>query len=96
MLDRKYVIVSMCHKGIANGGALLFWGVRTEDDQKRSFGGYTSNLDTCEIYTKEEIVNSSYKFPFYKKGYKPKKDIDYAIPINELENFGRKMTIIYR
>lgn len=52
--DRKYVIVSNEHSAWPNG-ALLFWGRRTEDSQKRSFGGYTTRFDQCELYTREEI-----------------------------------------
>lgn len=54
MEDRKYVIVSNEHSTWPNG-ALLFWGRRTEDGQERSFGGYTTRFDQCELYTREEI-----------------------------------------
>lgn len=39
--ERKYVIVSNEHDSWPRG-ALLFWGRRTEDEEKRSFGGYTT------------------------------------------------------
>lgn len=54
MDDRKYVIVSNEHPAWPKG-ALLFWGRHTEDDQQRSFGGYTTRFDQCEKYTRAEI-----------------------------------------
>lgn len=48
------MIVSNEYSAYPNG-ALLFWGRRTEDGQKRSFGGYTTSFDQCELYTREEI-----------------------------------------
>ena len=50
MRDRRYVIVCNEHSGMFRG-TLLFWGSRTEDGQERSFGGYTSDIDNCEIYS---------------------------------------------
>ena len=61
-MNRDYVIVCNEHKGIFEG-ALLFWGHKTEDEEKRSFGGYTSNIDECEVYTLEEINQSKFNFP---------------------------------
>lgn len=48
------MIVSNVHSAWPNS-ALLFWGRRTEDGQERSFGGYTTRFDQCELYTREEI-----------------------------------------
>ena len=53
MRDRRYVIVCNEHSGMFRG-TLLFWGSRTEEGQERSFGGYTSDIDNCEIYSENE------------------------------------------
>lgn len=51
---REYVIVCNEHKAILPE-ALLFWGKLSEDDQERSFGGYTCDISKCERYTKQEL-----------------------------------------
>lgn len=51
--NREYVIV--CNRHRKNWDELLFWGKYTRYDEKRSFGGYTSNIDKCERYTLDEI-----------------------------------------
>lgn len=58
---REYVIV--CNRNRKNGEDLLFWGSLTRYDEKRSFGGYTSEVDKCEKYTLEDIKSW--------KGYSP-------------------------
>lgn len=53
--ERKYVIVCNEHKAIIKD-ALLFWGSLTDDSTgKRSFGGYTCQIDKCERYTRKEL-----------------------------------------
>ena len=52
--ERKYVIVANEHDSWPRG-ALLFWGRLTQDDEKRSYGGYTTRWDRCEKYTREEL-----------------------------------------
>lgn len=94
MKEREYVVICNRYRGIA--GSLLFWGSHTENHEKRSFGGYTSDLDSCERYTKEEIENSSYKFRFYVSKDNYKKFDDIAIKVKQLKRLGTKMTIIYR
>lgn len=95
-LIREYVIVCNRHKGIA--GSLNFWGVRTPNGEKRSFGGYTSNLEECEIYNIAEIDRKEY--PVYDEDFKPdewRKQQDFAIRITQLEELGyRPMLIYYR
>ena len=54
-MKREYVIVSNRHQS-RFPGCVLFWGYRTEDNEKRSFGGYTYGLDKCERYTLEESI----------------------------------------
>lgn len=95
---RNYVIVCNRYKGIA--GALLFWGEKTNDDEPRSFGGYTSDFNKCEKYTADEIKQSGYGFPFYgidisHDNYR--KVEDFAIEISRLKALGyRQMLIYYR
>lgn len=64
---RKYVIVSNVHSG-ASSANILFWGRLTADNEKRSFGGYTADIDSCERYTMDEIVAFSTKFAVYHLG----------------------------
>ena len=46
----------MCneHKAMLKD-TLLFWGSLTDDNAKRSFGGYTCQIDKCERYTRQEL-----------------------------------------
>lgn len=67
MRDRRYVIVCNEHSGMFRG-TLLFWGSRTEEGQERSFGGYTSDIDNCEIYSENEVKEKGYYFPKYHDG----------------------------
>lgn len=93
--DREYVIVCNKHRGYWLG-CLLFWGERTPDDEKRSFGGYTSNLNICERYTKSELENSHYNFPFYKSGDDWKKYENFAVRIDQFNELGlRQATVVY-
>lgn len=59
-MERNYVIVSNEH---SYGDRVVFWGRRTLDDEKRSFGGYTTDLYACEVYTRQELED-------YRKGMK--------------------------
>lgn len=65
--ERKYAIVCNEHSGMWPG-TLLFWGHRTQDNEARSFGGYTSNIDGCELYSDKEIKEKGYHFPRYHEG----------------------------
>lgn len=90
-MEREYVIVCNEYSGYYPG-CLLFWGELTSDEaQKRSFGGYTSDVDKCEKYTIEEIRKSGYKFPVYdgrmtRKSFKTHRDV--AIKISQLCELG--------
>ena len=99
-LDREYIIVCNEHKGVF-AGALLFWGHKTEDNEKRSFGGYTSDIDKCEMYTLKEIREKNYHFPVYEKGmsfYDFLKLDDVIITKTDLLRFKelKTMKIVYR
>ena len=97
-LKRNYVIVCNEHKGIA--GSLLFWGTHSKDEEKRSFGGYTSDFNACEKYTLKEIEDSNYSFPVYGKGVNHdnyRKVDDFVIEIKRLRVLDcRPMLIYYR
>mgnify|MGYP000092217642 FL=1 len=90
-MDRKYVIVCNKHKAMWNG-CLLFWGHLTYDDESRSFGGYTSDLERCERYTLEEIQDEHYTFPIYDEGTMTRRDFlnceDIVISIPQLVKLG--------
>lgn len=66
--DRQYVIVCRRHKALLSP-ALLFWGSLTDDDAKRSYGGYTMDIDKCERYTRDELEkwrgNLKEEYPFF-------------------------------
>lgn len=67
--ERKYVIVCNEHEAIIKD-TLLFWGSLTNDNkEKRSFGGYTCQIDKCERYTREELEefrgNLKAEYPFF-------------------------------
>ena len=96
-MNREYVIVCNRHVGVVKE-ALLFWGTYTADNEKRSFGGYTSDIERCEKYTLEEAKTRG--FPVYGTDFHKKelqKQQDYIIKISELEELGfRKFTIMLR
>lgn len=97
-MERNYVIVCNRHSGI--DGSLLFWGNKTKDNQKRSFGGYTSDFNNCEKYTLEDIEKSDCKFPVYGKELHHdnwREAEDFIIEISRLKALGyRPMMIYYR
>lgn len=67
--ERKYVIVCNEYPAIFKD-ALLFWGHLTDDSsEKRSFRGYTCQIDKCERYTRKELEefrgDLKHKYPFF-------------------------------
>lgn len=98
-INREYIIVCNEHKAMFPG-CLLFWGHRTQDEETRSFGGYTSDINKCERYTAEELYNCGYKFPIYngENEIDFKKIDDVIIKIDELLAFDwlKTMTVVYR
>lgn len=99
--EREYVIVCNEHKGLF-AGCLLFWGERTADGEKRSFGGYTSNLDACERYTLEEVQEYCPYIPVVQEDEKVLLSFidceDVAVKASVLTNSRRlkTATVIYR
>ena len=60
--ERNLVAVSIKHTEYKwkFGMPCLLWGHRTEDDQKRSFGGYTQFPHHAELYSLEDWEKSNY------------------------------------
>lgn len=95
--ERKYVIVCNEHSGNWPG-ALLFWGHRTQDAEERSFGGYTSDIDGCELYSERDLKEKGYHFPKYRKGMTWKKfreHDDIVIEPKCLEQLGYKQMKVW-
>ena len=102
--DRQYVIVCRRHKALLSP-ALLFWGSLTDDDAKRSYGGYTMYINKCERYTRDELEkwrgNLKEEYLFFDE-LKAKSDFyrqdEILIRIWELEHIlgYRKYTVLTR
>lgn len=97
--NREYVIVCNKHKAMFPG-CLLFWGHKTNDDEKRSFGGYTSDIEKCERYSIEDLEKCDYNFPLYNGENEAdfKKIDDVIIKVDDLLAFDwlKTMTVVYR
>ena len=102
--NKKYMIVTKRHEGIVNN-ALLFWGHLTDDNEKRSFGGYTVDINKCEKYTREELEqfrkgrnDDKNSMPFYDETDKPNyyiKHSDLLVTMEDLQKLGyRKFTVM--
>lgn len=50
-VERKYVLVSAKW----TSELLVFWGSLTKDEDERSYAGYTSDLNSCERYSLDEV-----------------------------------------
>lgn len=90
--ERKYVIVCNEHSGNW-AGVLLFWGHRTQDNETRSFGGYTSDIDKCELYSDRDLKEKGYHFPKFREGMTLEEFRGYDDVLIEpkyLENLGYK------
>lgn len=90
--ERKYVIVCNEHDAMLKG-TLLFWGSHTGDDEKRSFGGYTCQIDKCERYTRKELEAWRGKlvkeYPFFDELGKPSdffRNAEVLISIDDLKD----------
>ena len=98
--NRKYMIVTKRHEGIIKE-ALLFWGHLTSDKEKRSFGGYTVDVNKSERYTKEELEkfrndrhDNKQTMPFYSETDDPEyyiKYYDLLATIEDLQKLGYKL-----
>ncbi len=98
--SRRYVIVCNEHNGMW-AGCVLFWGHLTDDGEKRSFGGYTSDIDGAERYSPQDLESGNWHFQVYNKDTMSQQDFlkvrDIAILPEELEGLGyRTMKVWYR
>lgn len=97
---RDYVIV--CNRHRKKWEDLLFWGKYTNFEEKRRFGGYTSDLNKCERYTLTEIKTwrgySSEHYIMFED-IDPAKFYDYPdiiCTISQLESIGFQKATIMR
>lgn len=62
MNERRYLAVSIKHTEYRwkFGEPCVLWGYRTENNEKRSFGGYTTYPNHAELYSLEDWEKSSY------------------------------------
>lgn len=98
--SRRYVIASNRHSG-AWIGCMLFWGKLTRDDEIRSFGGYTCNIDAAERYSPQDLESGNWHFEIFNKETMTLDDFlqkpDIAILPEELEELGYKaIRVMYR
>ena len=60
--DRKYLAISIKHTEYKwkFGMPCVLWGHRTQDEEKRSFAGYTQYPNNAELYSLQDWVESGY------------------------------------
>lgn len=64
MNNRKYVAVSIKHSQHDRSKLPVLWGYkRTQDNEKRCFADYTTDIDKCELYSLDDFRNT------YGNGY---------------------------
>lgn len=95
--ERRYVLLSV--KWCRNG-TLIFWGSRTADEEGRSFGGYTDDLNQCERYTFDEARNERHDHYEYKdETIEELMNIDrggtWIVNIDDLDKLGRKSLVFH-
>lgn len=98
--ERKYAAISIKHSTHDKSPVPVLWGGtgRTRDDEKRCFSGYCNSVDTCEVYSLNDFLqtygNSYIKCDEpvqmcfdYKKRYKAHDTV--LVDIEELRQFLR-------
>lgn len=71
-------------------GQLIFWGRLTDDDEERSFGGYTNDSSQCERYSLQELKNEGTWQQFTPDLWTKCSEKSYYITESELvEYFGK-------
>lgn len=95
--ERRYVLLSV--KWCRNG-TLVFWGKRTADEEERSFGGYTNDLNQCERYTYDESRSERHTHHEYKgESLEELMNIDrsgtWIVNIDDLDKLGRKSLVFH-
>lgn len=98
--SREYVIVSPKHSNFPFSGALVYWGHLSADNEKRSFGGYTFNLDKCERYTLKEVLDKRkdlylYHGESYREMFQHENVIIKVSELFAIEDL-QKATMVYR
>ncbi len=76
----------------------MFWGHLTKDDEKRSFGGYTDDINACERYTFEEArsertTHYEYRGESLTELMNINRDGTWIVNINDLHLLGKKVTV---
>lgn len=89
--DRCYVLLSIKW---TRKGTLMFWGTISEDDNQRSFGGYTDDINTCERYTFEEarserVSHYNYNDETLTELMNIDRDGTWIVHIKDLRNLGK-------
>ncbi|QNK86467.1 hypothetical protein H7992_14485 [Sporosarcina sp. resist] len=92
--EREYVLLSW--KWCWDKDHLVFWGHQTADEEKRSYGGYTMDVEGCEKYTEQELIESHHRFWGSQRMHELDREGTYAIKLSDLLKFGQKKTIIYK
>lgn len=84
MDERNLVAVSIRHtiSGWKFGMPCWLWGRRTENDEKRSFSGYTQYPNVAEVYSLKEWQESGYGAGDVCPAYK-RELCDCDLPTNE-------------
>ncbi len=89
-VERNIVIISS-HTFDNGARNLLFWGRLTANDEPRSFGGYTQDIDKCERYAYDEISRKTFPlcgsdFPLMDWRKRLKDGDDFIICVDDLIN----------
>lgn len=93
-VSREYVKVSQKHSFVK--GYILFWGSYTEDDEERSYGGYTNDFNTCEKYSKEDLEKDYREHPYFEDMTSAEVltfDQTFNIKISDLSKLANKRVI---
>lgn len=71
--NRNLVAISIKHTMYKwkFGMPCVLWGHRTQDDEKRSFGGYTRYPNNAEVYSLDDWAKSCYAGADYMKVDEP-------------------------
>lgn len=95
--ERRYVLLSV--KWCRNG-TLVFWGEKTADEEERSFGGYTNDLNHCERYTYDESKNEWHShYEYNGESLQELMNIDregtWIVNVDDLDKLGRKSLVYH-
>ena len=100
-MNRNYVIMAVERKGNVPG-APVFWGKRTDDDQRRNHRGYTCQIRKCERFTREELEDwregCEEDFPFFDEidSKKWSQHDNVLLTFDQLEALGFQEYVVMR